>query len=163
MKHNYIFAYDFCPPKPTEEAKNILLLHTAKMDLCHPTFSRLMDLYPNATFYLIKNENVQFPEFKSKQPVFINHNSDKAPADPSQLKWEQSLDNLTFDLAFFCVNMSIPNQIEIVDHVPLNKNYAHVFALLRALGCDKQTHLVDFCYKMIAWEKIKMKKEESRI
>jgi hypothetical protein len=67
---NFLFAFNYVPPE-IEHGKPILFVHSAPVDLSKAWLSRLMVLYPEFEFIILKSASAEF-SMDSQRVSFVN-------------------------------------------------------------------------------------------
>jgi MMP 1-O-methyltransferase len=114
------------------------------MDQSFLSFKKIIQLYPSAEFFVLKQKDVAFPHYGLNNIKEITFDTDKLSSDFHLSEEGQYLKTAKIDLVFFCANYDI--QVDSLD-VSIAINYNNIFNFVEAMQLYDWTCIVDnqFC------------------
>jgi predicted O-methyltransferase YrrM len=141
----FLQAFDYKAPGEKEK-QNILYIHSAPMGQSKKAFARLLDIYPESNFFLLKNIHADFSDMTVSNNIeFIDYTTPTLPPDFHTIKHGQDLLDNEINLVFFCLNLDARPEIN-----PLNNSFAgqydNIFNFLINSGLFDRSHAIDNQY-----------------
>ncbi len=148
---NFLLAFDFDLPAASGSQEGILFIHSSPADQSSVSLMRLMKLYPNKKFDLIKKEGRPFPE--AKELKAHTYQEAHLPPDFQIPDWTSPA---KFGLIFFCINMDIglvlkkqkPDhkaedvEYEVIEE-KLKERYGNILEFLNNSNLKESTYVID--------------------
>ncbi|MBC8287456.1 MAG: class I SAM-dependent methyltransferase [Nitrospinae bacterium] len=142
--NNFLLAFDYKLPPLSKPVNRILFIHSSRTDQSFLSFRRIAQLYPDAEFFILKGNGVEFPHYDLKNVKEITFDDDRLPPDFHQSGNGQFLKSANIDLVFFCANYDI--RLPSPDDA-IKLNYNNILRFVDTIGLYDWTCIVDnqFC------------------
>lgn len=134
---NFLLAFDYDLPKPPDEVRQILYIHSTRPESSRKCLLRLMDLYPQASFLVLTAQETSFPKIDSDR-ISVNHCPQNfIPEDFHQTEEGKKLAASKIDLAFFSLGISA------FDLIGFLEKYSNIYRCLELFGYRDISYAVD--------------------
>ncbi|MBI4383445.1 MAG: class I SAM-dependent methyltransferase [Nitrospinae bacterium] len=137
---NFLLAFDYRPPVSELVARNILYIHSTRPDKSQKALSRLLQLYPEAKFLLLKGEDASFPENDRDRVEALTFQGKFLPPDLSRTPLGKRLTPDNIDAVYFCVNIAIGAEFDLVG---FKEQYSNLLQSVTNLGLIERTYAID--------------------
>lgn len=144
IRNRFILAFDFKPPMPSNELRSILFIHSASVEQSKKSLLRLMTLYPNADFYVLKRQDVSISKIDLKRVSWFNYSSDVISEDFLLSDDGRKLAETKIDLLFFSINRVF------LDMIDYKKQYGNIVTIIRHLGYLDISYFIDKDYMIFS-------------
>ena len=156
---NFLLSFDYKFPSVPKKIQNILYIHSTRINQSKTVLKRLMEIFPNANFYVLQNKDVELDNDKLSNSNIIFYNEKVLPKDFHQTAEGTFLIERTIDIVFFGANLDI----RLGDIDPLNsyvaKPYENILEVVKNLNLYDWTVIIDnqFCVFypwQIEWDRV---------
>jgi predicted O-methyltransferase YrrM len=141
---NFLLAFDYELPPINKTIKKILFIHSSKDEQSQLSFKRVTQLYPDADFFILKKEGIEFPHYGVKNVKEVTYKQNKLPNEFHLSANGQFLKNANIDLVFFCANHDI--RLDALD-ISISLTYDNILKFVSEIKLYDWTCIVDneFC------------------
>ncbi|MFQ5716782.1 MAG: class I SAM-dependent methyltransferase [Nitrospinales bacterium] len=133
---NFLLAFDYDLPKPPDEVRQVLYIHSIRPESSRKCLLRLMDLYPQAKFLILTAQETCFPKIDSDR-ISVSYFQDFISEDFHQTEEGKKLAAAKIDLAFFSLGISA------FDLIGFREKYSNIYQCLELFGYRDISYAVD--------------------
>ncbi|MBT5470550.1 MAG: hypothetical protein HOK41_08085, partial [Nitrospina sp.] len=141
---NFLLAFDYELPPLSKPIKKILFIDSSKAEQSRLSLKKIIQLYPDAEFFILKKEGVEFPNYGKKILEEFTYKENKLPNDFHLSENGQYIKNANIDLVFFCANHDI--RLDALD-ISISLIYDNILKFVNEIKLYDWTCIVDneFC------------------
>jgi len=143
---NFLLSFDYQLPPLSKKIKNILYIHSTRMEQSATALKRLTELFKDANIFLLKQNDVSAKNFNYKFSGVFNFSEKKI--SPSFYKTEEgkALASQKIDLVFFCINFDVKLNDIVLSNSQITCHYDNLLELLKNLDLYDWTAAIDKQY-----------------
>lgn len=138
---NFLFAFDYDAPKAESPSSRILFIYSARLEQCMASLARLMQLYQDSEFVILKRTGAEFPIEKKDGISFITFAGERLSEEFFESEEGLKLEGMNIGPAFFCMNHGFR------DH-DRYREYLNVTECLNRFGFAGKTYGIDGYYRV---------------